>query len=59
LASNPEDFQLRVSGVASGDQQWQSHDKLREKNRSEWDKIGGLEIDNNITKEIEVSDDKS
>lgn len=63
LASNPEDFQLRVSGVASGDQQWQSHDKLREKNRNEWDKIGGLEIDNNnmahnLNKEIEIDDDK-
>lgn len=54
LASNPEDFQLRVSGVASGGEQWQQHDKLRERGKSEWDNISGdLEIDSKINSEFD------
>lgn len=44
LASNPEDFQLRYSGVSSGDQQWSDNSKLRSRLQDEWDKVGGLEI---------------
>lgn len=45
LASNPEDFQLRFSGVSSGDQQWAENSKLRSRLKDEWDKVGGLQID--------------
>jgi twitching motility protein PilT len=45
LASNPEDFKLRYSGVASGGQQFVGNEKLRSRLAEEWDKVGGLEID--------------
>ncbi|MCM2281341.1 MAG: type IV pilus twitching motility protein PilT [Bdellovibrionaceae bacterium] len=45
LASNPEDFQLRYSGVSSGDQQWSDNSRLKSRLKDEWDKVGGLEID--------------
>lgn len=44
LCNNPEDFALRYSGVASGDQQW-GEDKFKKKHQSEWDDISGLEIE--------------
>jgi twitching motility protein PilT len=46
LSSNPEDFQLRFSGVSTGDEQWNQNAKLKEKGQSEWADIDGtLEID--------------
>lgn len=45
LSSNPEDFQLRVSGVASGDQQWQDLSRLQSRGRDEWDNMNPLELD--------------
>ncbi len=47
LTNNPEDFALRFSGVASGDQQWQgASDKAKEKQSKEWGAISdALEID--------------
>ncbi len=45
LATNPEDFKLRYSGVASGGQQFVGSEKLRSRLAEEWDKVGGLEID--------------
>lgn len=46
LSSNPEDFQLRFSGVATGDEQWNQNSKLQAKGQAEWaDLSGSLEID--------------
>lgn len=47
LASNPEDFHLRYSGVSSGNQDWSEHSKLRSRMRDEWDNVGDLEFDRN------------
>lgn len=59
LATNPEDFQLRVSGVATGDKQWQSGsqmDKLDENAHAGWDQTH-LEIDRTHVVETDDDDD--
>ncbi len=58
LSSNPEDFQLKFSGVSSGDQQWAENSKLRSRMKDEWDKVGGLEIDGSEEDEVEESEEE-
>jgi twitching motility protein PilT len=59
LSSNPEDFQLKVSGVASGGDQWHDNSNLRAKGQSEWDNIlGGLEIASDSNNHRESSGDE-
>lgn len=36
LASNPEDFQLRASGVANGEPHWHENSALRDQVRGDW-----------------------
>ena len=48
LASNPEDFHLRYSGVAAGQQEWSSTNALRSKNEQDW---------NNIEAKLQFEDD--
>ena len=45
LATNPEDFQLRAAGIASGEPHWHENTNLREKARGKWNDVGSLEID--------------
>lgn len=46
LSSNPEDFQLRAAGIASGEQTWHNNSGLHEKARgNQWNDITNLEID--------------
>jgi len=45
LSSNPEDFQLRYSGVSSGDSQWGENAHQKSRLKEEWDRVSGLEID--------------
>ena len=56
LASNPEDFQLRYSGVSSGNQEWVENSKMKSRMRDEWDNVMSLEID--IGGEKNPDDDK-
>lgn len=45
LSTNPEDFQLKFSGVESGGQQFSNNSAMRERNQGEWEGMGGgLEI---------------
>lgn len=58
LASNPEDFALRVSGVASGGQQWNGSTNIQ--GPGEWAGIDSLEIDgvgNNNNNRFEYDED--
>jgi twitching motility protein PilT len=56
LSTQPEDFQLRYSGVATGQEQWEQHSKLKDKGHAEWKDItGSLEIeDSPVDAEIEL-----
>ena len=45
LSTNPEDFQLKFSGVESGGQQFSSNTAMRARKQGEWEEMGGgLEI---------------
>jgi twitching motility protein PilT len=45
LSTNPEDFQLRVSGVGSGGDQWSESGSLKQQESSSWqNQIGNLKI---------------
>lgn len=45
LATNPEDFQLRAAGVASGAPQWHDNSQLNDKARGDMTGVADLEID--------------
>jgi twitching motility protein PilT len=45
LASNPEDFALRYTGVSSGDQQWAHNPAMRQMHQDQWAKVNSLEIE--------------
>jgi twitching motility protein PilT len=57
LSSNPDDFQLRVSGIATGGDQWNPNTQLNERERKEWSaaKTSDLEIETNLKRKY--SDD--
>ena len=60
LASNPEDFKLRYSGVSSGEGGWQNNEKVRSRLHAEWDKVGGLEIQQDVdqTEDLKLDRDE-
>ena len=46
LSTNPEDFQLRAAGIASGEQSWHDNQGLQDKARgNQWGDTMNLEID--------------
>ena len=58
LATNPEDFKLRYSGVSSGEGGWQNNEKVRSRLHAEWDKVGGLEIQQDVDQTEDLKLDK-
>lgn len=61
LSSNPEDFQLRAAGVASGSPQWHENSELNKRVRGELDgrqlEIEKIEVPEEVDEEIEDTGD--
>ena len=58
LSSNPEDFQLRASGVASGTPQWHENSELNKRAGGDLNGLGALEIDSYTHEDIEKETDE-